>query len=471
MAARLAKVPVGRYTPAPVTPPPGSDAPGALRREILHLAWPVVLQNLSRTMMFLVDTFMIGRLGPEAMAAAGIAGPVFHTVTGVLGAVGVAATAVVARAWGEGDRGKQEREAAAALAAAALAGIPLSAAGAWLLPAAAGLFPVPGSPAVGGMAAGFLFWSGLSLFFFALDSAAAGVLRAAGRTRLPMAAALAGNVLNVLLNWIFIYGNLGAPAMGVAGAGLATAASLALQASIETVALALPGSPVRLRPASFRGMTRAALSRFARVALPAAVEPLVLQSGWLVYTRAVTLLGAIPLAAHRAAVTVEALTYMPGYAFAVAGSALVGQALGAGRPDRAEAVIRETSRLATVLMSAIGVVFLVFPAPLVRLFVPEAEEVVGLAALCLAISAFEQPFMATAMALGGGLRGAGDTRSPVAATVVGVWLVRVPLSWALAFPAGLGLTGIWITMIADWAVRTLYFKVLCRRGAWKRLAL
>lgn len=471
MASRLAKVPVGRYTPAPVVPPAGSDAPGALRREILHLAWPVVLQNLSRTMMFLVDTFMIGRLGPEAVAAAGIVGPIFHTVAGVLGAVGVAATAVTARAWGEGDRGKQEREAATSLAAAGLAGIPLSAAGAWLLPAAAGLFPVPGAPALGGMAAGYLFWSGLSLFFFALDSAAAGVLRAAGRTRLPMAAALAGNALNILLNWIFIYGNLGAPAMGVAGAGLATAAALAFQSAVEAAALALRGSPVRIRLASFRGVTRSSLSRFARVALPAAVEPLVLQSGWLVYTRVVTLLGAAPLAAHRAAVTVEALTYMPGYAFAVAGSALVGQSLGAGRPDRAEAVLRETARLATALMSAAGAAFLVFPGPLVRPFVPGAEEVSGLAALCLAISAFEQPFMATAMALGGGLRGAGDTRSPVAAAVLGVWLVRVPLSWALAFPAGLGLPGIWITMIADWAARTVYFKILCRRGAWKRLSL
>ncbi len=78
---------------------------------------------------------------------------------------------------------------------------------------------------------------------------------------------------------------------------------------------------------------------------------------------------------------------------------------------------------------------------------------------------------AMAMALGGGLRGAGDTRSPVVAAVVGVWLVRVPLSWALAFPAGLGLTGIWITMIADGLARTVFFEILCRRGRWKRLAL
>lgn len=422
-------------------------------------------------MMFLVDIFMIGRVGAEAMAAMGVVGPIAHTVTAVLGALAVGATATVARAWGEGDGEKQEREAAAALAVAAAAGAPLSAAGAWLLPAMAGLFPVPGSPAVAGMARGYLFYTGLGLFFYSLDFASAGILRAAGNTRVPMAAAVAGNLLNVLLNWILIFGHWGFPAMGVAGSGLATAVSLALQALLTAGFLATRRSPVRLRPRSFRLVTRGSLARFARITLPAAVEPLVLQSGWLVYNKAVTLLGAVPLAAHRAAVTVEALTYMPGHAFAVAGSALVGQSLGAGRPERAEAAFRECGRIATYLMSAVGAAFLLLSVPLVRVFVPASEEVVAMAALCLAISAFEQPFMALAMALGGGLRGAGDTRSPVLVAVAGVWLVRIPLSWALAFPAGLGLVGIWLTMIADWLVRTVLFAAICRGGRWKRLKI
>ena len=124
-------------------------------------------------------------------------------------------------------------------------------------------------------------------------------------------------------------------------------------------------------------------------------------------------------------------------------------------------------------MSAIGVVFLFAAVPLVRLFLrgPEAEPAVRAAALCLAISAFEQPFLALSMALGGALRGAGDTRSPVLVAVVGVWAVRVPLAWLLAVPAGLGIVGIWMTMIVDWAARTAIFWVLFRRGRWKSIKL
>ena len=164
---------------------------------------------------------------------------------------------------------------------------------------------------------------------------------------------------------------------------------------------------------------------------------------------------------------------MPGFGVAVAVSAVVGQFLGAGRPDRAERGLREGARMALLLMSTIGAVFLLFPRPMVGLFLPgpEGASAAQVAALCLMIAALEQPFMALAMTFAGGLRGAGDTRSPVLVAAIGVWGVRVPLAWALAFPAGLGLTGIWITMIADWAVRSALFAVILRRGRWKNLKL
>jgi putative MATE family efflux protein len=280
-------------------------------------------------------------------------------------------------------------------------------------------------------------------------------------------------VLNIALNWVFIFGNLGAPRMGVAGAALATSISFALQATIVFGYLWTSRSPVRLSSAALTGVTRQSLARLVRVSIPAAAEPLLLQSGFLIYNKAITLLGTMPMAAHRAAITVESMTFMPAYGFAVAGSAVVGQNLGAGRPDRADAGLRECARLSTWLMSAVGASFFFLAAPLVRLFLrsPDDGPAVAAAAMCLAISAFEQPFMAMAMALGGGLRGAGDTRSPVLVGLLGVWGVRVPLAWALAFPAGLGLYGIWITMIADWAVRTAVFSVLYRKGAWKTLRL
>lgn len=445
----------------------------ALRGDVLRLAWPVVLQNLLNMTMFLVDTWMIRFLGPESMAAMGVAGPISHMITLLVGALSVGAVATVARAWGEGDRKKLEGEAATALRVALAAGAPLSALGVALLPRAAELFPVPGSAAVTAMAREYLVYQGAALLPLCLFAASSGVLRAVGQTRVPMFSALAANGVNVFLNGVFIFGHLGAPRMGVAGAGLATAAALGIEAGLNVAFLFTRRSRLRLGRSSWRGIPRGSAARLARVTLPAALEPLVLQTGWLVYNKAITLLGVDAMAAHRAAITIESLTFMPGHGFAVAGSALVGQFLGAGRPDKAAASLRECALLAAGTMSAIGLLFVAFPEPLARFFVPlpASEAVVRAAATCLSIAAIEQPFLALAMALGGALRGAGDTRTPVGVGFLGVWLVRIPLAWALAFPAGLGLTGVWITMIADWLARTVVFLAVVRRGRWKTIKL
>ena len=177
------------------------------------------------------------------------------------------------------------------------------------------------------------------------------------------------------------------------------------------------------------------------------------------------------MAAHRVALAVESLTFMGGYGFVMAASGLVGQALGEGRPDKADAALRECGRLALAVMVPMGLLFLAFPGVFTRVFAPGLPAVAGLAAACVRIAGVNQPFMALAMTLAGGLRGAGDTRSPVATAVVGVWLVRVPLAWALAYPAGLGLRGIWITMIVDWAARTAVLGAVYLRGRWKAIKL
>jgi putative MATE family efflux protein len=451
----------------------GPEERAAIRREVARQAWPVVLQMLLKTLMFYVDTYMISGVGPEAMAAMGVVGPISHTLVAVLSALSVGTIAVVARAWGEGDRAKQEREASAAALLALVVGLPLTIAGLLILPGMAELFRVPGSPAVTEMARRFLRIEASIFLFFCLDAAATGILRAAGHTVFPMMATLFANVLNIFLNWVFIYGNLGAPRMGVAGAALATSISFALQGSVLFGYLWLPRSPIRLTLPGLRGVTRDSVARLVRVSLPAAVEPLILQSGFLIYNKAITELGVTPMAAHRAAITVESLTFMPAWGFAVAGSAVVGQYLGAGRPDKADAGLRQCAWFSTGLLSAAGIAFTFFAEPLVRLFLrgPGEAATVAAAAMCLRISALEQPFMALGMALGGGLRGAGDTRSPVIVGVLGVWGVRIPLAWTLAFPMGLGLNGIWITMIADWALRTAVFAFLYRRGRWKAIKL
>ncbi|MBV8879029.1 MAG: polysaccharide biosynthesis C-terminal domain-containing protein, partial [Planctomycetaceae bacterium] len=229
-------------------PPLSAGERAGLRREVARQAWPVVLQMLLKTMMFYVDSSMISAVGQEAMAAMGVVGPISHTLVAILSALSVGTVATVARAWGEGDRPKQEREAAASVVLALALGLPLTVVGVLVLPEMAELFRVPGSPAVTGMARQFLRIEASIFLFFCLDAVASGILRAAGRTIFPMMATLGANLLNVGLNWVFIYGNLGAPRMGVAGAALATSISFALQGAVTFGYLWTPRSPVRLSP-------------------------------------------------------------------------------------------------------------------------------------------------------------------------------------------------------------------------------
>ena len=147
----------------------------------------------------------------------------------MLSALSVGTIATVARAWGERDVDKQRREASTAVVLAIALGVPLTALGLAVLPGMADLFRVPDSPAVTEMARRFLQIEASVFLFFCLDTAASGILRAAGPTVFPMVATLAANALNIFLNWVFIYGNLGAPRMEVAGAALATSVSFALQ--------------------------------------------------------------------------------------------------------------------------------------------------------------------------------------------------------------------------------------------------
>jgi len=449
-------------------PRPGRTA---LRLEILRLAWPVVLQNLFRTFMIIVDTAMVGRLGRGALASMAVIGPIGFSLIAVLMALGVGTIATVARAFGEGDPAKREREAATSILVALVAGLVLVVPAALLLPRLVDLFEVPGESVIGDQARGYLFFFAMSIPGLLLENSASAILRGSGDTRTPMMFAILANVLNVFGNYTLIFGNFGAPAMGVAGSGLSTMICYSLQGLLVTAVLFLPGRRRRLTFASFQRVTRDSVARLARVTGPALVEPLILQSGFLVFSKAVTMLGSAPAAAHRAVLTVESLSYMPGYGFSVACSALVGQYLGARRPDRAAIAVRESVFLSALLMSLIGVIFVSMPGTLLGLFIPSDPETVRLGAMCLMIAAFEQPLMGAAMSYAGALRGAGDTRSPLVVGALSVWLVRVPLAWFLAFRVGLGLNGLWLTMIADWGVRATAFAWIVRRGKWKAQVL
>lgn len=446
-----------------------------IRKEVITLTWPVVLQNVFRTAMFYVDTIMLGHMtGAKArhgIAVMGVCGPIIYTLVTILNGLSVGTLAIVARSTGAGDREEQEVGAANALMFAVAVGVVATVAGVLFLPSLVHLFEVTGSPETTAQAAEYVLFYAWVILFMIFEIVISSIFRAAGDTRTPMIVAVIANVMNVFGNYALIYGHWGFPEMGVRGAALSTAVSYIFEGTVLVGLLFSPLSPIRLRMSSFVKIGAGPIKRFVRVTLPALVEPIILQSGFLVFIGIVNHLGELSLAAHRIAIAVESASFLPLSGFAIGCAALVGQSLGARRPDRAEAYFRETLRLLLYFIAFLVAVFAFFPDRLIWLFIPNDPEVIALGAVCLLIAAIEQPVMALAVLYGGALRGAGDTVSPVGVAIAGVWMVRVPLSYFLGITLGWGLTGIWLTMIIDWSVRALIFGVIYGKGKWKTLKI
>ncbi len=290
-------------------------------------------------------------------------------------------------------------------------------------------------------------------------------LRGAGDTRTPLITMAIVNVINIIVAWTLINGAFGLPRMGVAGSAVGAAVARAA-GGILAVAVLLRGR-ARLT-LSLRGfhIDLGLIQRMLRVGLPTGAEQIIFRLGMMSYTRVVASLGTAAFAAHQVALNSESLSYMPGFGFAVAATALVGQGLGAKDPRRAERDGYTAFGIAAVMMSLMGVVFIVFARPIVGFFTSD-PELIALGVPPLRLIGLAQPFLASTMALAGALRGAGETRVPMLVNGVSIWVVRMPLALFITQVLGWGLTGAWVAMSLDLVVRGGFIFYHFRTGKWK----
>ena len=199
--------------------------------------------------------------------------------------------------------------------------------------------------------------------------------------------------------------------------------------------------------------------------LPATLEKVIFHAGFLVFAGMVARLGEVAAAANQACIALESLSFIPAEGFGIAAATVMGQKLGAGQPEQARAGGRTAVRLAIAFLCSMGALYLLVPSFLVSWFTSD-PEVISLAVTCLMLGALAQPSMAIGITIAKGLQGAGDTRSPLAVTIVGIWGIRLGACWLLAFRFGLGLPGIWIATAIDWWVRAGLLIWVFRRGRW-----
>jgi putative MATE family efflux protein len=272
-----------------------------------------------------------------------------------------------------------------------------------------------------------------------------------------------GNVINIVLNWLLIFGHHGAPELGVRGAAIGSAAAMVFQAVLLTAILARPKARVSFRGG---GDVRSALARMLKVSAASAAERAVQQAGFLGFVMMIGALGATAMAANQALVSIEAICFLSADGFGVAAAAVVAQRLGAGRPVEAALAAKVATSFAALALSAYAVLVLAMPNALLSVFTSE-DGIVAAGLPVMVVLAAAQPFMAVGIVLSQSLRGAGATRAPLVVMVIGGLVVRLLATWLFAFPLGLGLVGIWIGSTVDWVLRALLLAWVFFRGQWR----
>lgn len=455
--------------PAATQTPP-ADRP--VWRAVLALAWPALLQNWLVLAVNLSDRLLAGAfqdLDADAQAATQAAQTTagylhwFLSCSPVLVTVG--ATALVAHLVGAGQRRRANRVLHQALLLGAVLGVAGCAGGLALLSPALHLLGLRGDTAA--YAADYLrplLWQ-LPVQMLGLIGIAC--LVGAGDTRTGLFVLGGVALINLALAWLF-FGPLG---LGFVGIAVGTAVSQAL-GGLAVLAVLLRGrAGLQLRLRLLRP-SAPLMARLLRVSVPAAIDTLSMQVGYLWFLTLVNGLGEVAGAAHGVALTWEALGYQSGAAFGTAAMAAMGQALGAGRPERAERAGWVAFGLGAALMVAMGAVFFALAVPMFELFCPKPTQapIVAMGVPVLRLVAFGMPALASCLILAWGLRGAGDTRWPMLFTWVGFFAVRIPLTyWLISPEVGLGLFGAWLAMGADMYVRGLCVLWRFVGGRWKTI--
>lgn len=434
---------------------------GPILGSLVRLAVPIVLANLLQTAYQLIDTFWVGRLGADAVAAVSLSFPVIFLLISLGSGLAMAGSVLVSHARGQRDQRRVDRVAGQTLLLVIGTAALLSLVGYFISPIL--MRWMGAQPSVLPAAVAYLRISFYGLVFLYGYFAFQSLMRGVGSVRAPFLIVLGTVLLNLVLDPLFILGWGSIPAQGVAGAAVATVLTQSLALACGLVLLFLPGQGIRLRRRAFRPDT-ALMGELIRLGLPASVEQSTRAVGMLIMTFLMAGFGTVTLAAYGVGIRILSFVIIPALGLSMATSALVGQNIGAQQLERARAIARLSALLTLGVLTAVGAVIFVFARPLVTAFVPGAGATIAEGALFVRFTAFTFGLIGVQQVLTGAFRGAGNTQAAMLIALVSLWLFRLPLAWVLSRYTGLEQTGLWLAFPVGNVLSTLIAMVWFVRG-------
>lgn len=435
-----------------------------LRRAVVLLSIPMVLEMAMESLFALVDVFFVSRLGTEAVAVVGLTEGVMMVVYSLAWGLGAGITALVARRTGAKDREGADTAAVQGLLLALLLGLGLAVPGLWYAPQL--LHLMGAAPEVVQLGTPFMRWMvgthAVVLLLFAINA----VFRGAGDAAMAMRALWIANIINMVLDPLLIFGFGPVPAMGVTGAAVATVVGRSCGVAYQCWHLFDGMGKVALAARHLR-VVRAEMLSTLRLSAAATAQFLIASASWLFLVRIVAGFGSDAVAGYTIAVRIIVFVLLPAWGVANAASTLVGQNLGAGRADRAERSAWLCGHYNMIYMTSMAVLFFALAPAVVSLF-STGPEVVGTGVLALRIVSLGYFFYAYGMVLSQALNGAGDAMTPVWLNLLCFWVVEIPLAWWLAQRMQ-GAEGVFTAIAISESLLAVCCALAFRSGRWKAM--
>ncbi len=449
------------------------DEKASINKTILLLAWPTIIEQILLTCVNYIDTAMVGSLGAVATAAVSLNSSVILLVNGLLMALAVGYSVIVAKNIGSENYERSRMASNQGILIALLVGFVIF---------VVMLFLGPNIPFILGADSSVIsdsqdYIKYLTIAFIpqGLMIMSSGIFRASGDTKTPFLVNILNNIINVVLNFMLIFPStevsilglsftLKRANLGVKGAAIATCLAICTSSILIVSLLARSkDNRIKIKIMNPLKMDWDINKKASFLALPNAFERFSMALGQFILTAIVTSLGVKALASHYLAIQAESITYMPTFGFATAATTLVAQAIGAKKINLAKKYARNSLIMGTLVMSIAGLFLFIFAHGLVDFFTNDVE-VIESGAQVLRIVAICEPFFGMSMMVFGILRGSGDTKRPFIITLIGMWIIRLPLAYLVVNYTSYGLNGAWTVMTFDLIVRGVISFIIYRQG-------
>lgn len=441
----------------------GDPTKGPMVRAIVVLAVPMVLEMVMESIFAVVDIFFVSRLGDDAIAGVALTESLITIVYTAAMGLSIGATALVARRIGEGDEDGAARATVQAILFGGGLAVVLGVAGVvW----SEDLLRLMGaSESTVATSLGYtrvMLGANIVIMLLFLQNAA---FRGAGDAAIAMRVLWLANGLNIVLDPCLIFGLGPFPELGLQGAAVATTIGRGTAVLVQLYALLRLDGRLQVRLHHIRVQIPVML-RLVRLSGTGTLQTFIGMASWIGLVRVTAEFGSEALAGYAIAIRVILFGILPAWGLSNAAATLVGQGLGAGDPERAEASVWVAAKMDLVFLSALGLIFVVFAPGIVSAF-GGTGEASDYAVSCLRIVAAGFPFYAYGMVLTAAFNGAGAVWTPTIINVFCFWLWEIPLAWVLAYPVGLGPHGVFIAIAVSYATLAGVSAVLFRRGHWK----